>query len=295
MRAEDMATMQSSPPLTAFVLAGGGSLGAVEVGMLQALVEAEIVPDLVVGASVGAINGIHSAAAPDAGGVAALADIWYRIGHGDVFPVSVTRSLRALLGRGTSLVSPKGLRNLLRSHLPCDAIEHTAVPVHVVASDFISGEEVVLSRGPAVEAILASSAIPAIFPPVKWGDTYLVDGGIANNTPVTVAVRLGARRVIVLPTGFSCHADPTPRNAIGVALHSLNLLISRQLVSDLERLQRDVELHVIPPLCPVSRSAHDFLGTDELIELAAKSTRSWLEQGGLGNDGIPGELRPHSH
>ena len=263
--------------------------------MLQALVEAGIAPDLVVGASVGAINGVHFAATPNASGVAALADIWRRIGRGDVFPVSVTRSIRALLEGGTSLVSPKGLRSLLDGHLPCDALEHTTVPVHVVASDFVSGEEIVLSRGSAVEAILASTAIPAIFPPVKFGDTYLVDGGIANNTPVTVAVRLGARRVIVLPTGFSCRGDPIARNAIGVALHSLNLLIARQLVSDLERVDRDIEQHVIPPLCPMSRSADDFSGTDELIERAAKSTRSWLEQGGLGDDGIPGELRPHTH
>lgn len=295
MLAEDMTMTRSSSSTTAFVLAGGGSLGAVEVGMLQALVEAGVTPDLVVGASVGAINGVHFAAAPNASGIAALADIWRQIGQGDIFPVSVIRSIRALLGSGTSLVSPEGLRRLLENHLPCDALENTAIPVHVVASDFISGEEVVLSRGPAVEAILASSAIPAIFPPVRHGDTYLVDGGVANNTPVTVAVRLGARRVIVLPTGFSCHGDPSTKNAIGVALHTLNLLISRQLVSDLERLQRDVELVVIPPLCPMNRPAHDFSGTEALIEFAAKSTRSWLEEGGLEDDGIPGALRPHAH
>lgn len=295
MLAEDMAMTQKSSPVTAFVLAGGGSLGAVEVGMLQALVEAGVTPDFVVGASIGAINGVYFAAMPNASGVAALADIWCQIGQGDIFPVSVIRSIRALMGSGMSLVSPKGLRRLLEDHLPCNALEDTAVPVHVVASDFMSGEEVVLSRGPAVEAILASSAIPAIFPPVRRGDTYLVDGGIANNTPVTVAVRLGARRVIVLPTGFSCHGDPTTKNAIGVGLHALNLLIARQLVSDLERLQRDVELVVIPPLCPMSRSAHDFSGTEKLIESAAKSTQSWLEQGGLDDHGIPGALRLHVH
>lgn len=290
-----MVTKYNSHVTTAFVLAGGGSLGAVEVGMLQALVEADIAPDLVVGASVGAINGVHFAASPNADGVADLADIWRRIGRGNVFPLSVTRSIRALLGGGTSLVSPKELRSLLEENLPCKALEDTAIPVHVVASDFVSGEERVLSRGSAVEAILASSAIPAVFPPVRLGDTYLVDGGIANNTPVTVAVHLGAARVIVLPTGFSCRGEPNPRNAIGVALHSLNLLIARQLVNDLERLRGDLEVHVIPPLCPMGRSAYDFSGTDELIESAAKSTRSWLEQGGLDDDGIPGELRAHSH
>lgn len=286
---------RSSDVLTAFVLAGGGSLGAVEVGMLQALVEAGITPDLVVGSSVGAINGVHFAAAPNVQGVARLAKVWQRIGRGDVFPVSLTRSIRALLGNSNSLVSPIGLRRLLEEHLPCDLLERSAVPVHVVATDFVSGMEVVLSRGSAVEAILASTAIPAVFPPVELGGQHLVDGGVANNTPVTAAARLGARRIIVLPTGFSCHADPVPRNAIGVALHALNLLIARQLVSDVQRLHGQVDLHVVPPLCPLARTAYDFSGTDEMIERAAKSTRSWIERGGLADRAIPGELQPHSH
>ncbi len=159
----------------------------------------------------------------------------------------------------------------------------------------MTGAEVVLSRGSAVEAILASTAIPAVFPPVELGGTLLVDGGIANNTPVSTAVSLGAERVIVLPTGFSCHADPVPQSAIGVALHALNLLISRQLVTDLQRLDGEAELLVVPPLCPLARWPYDFSGTDELIERAAKSTRSWLERGGLEDGTIPGELQPHSH
>lgn len=280
---------------TAFVLAGGGSLGAVEVGMLQALAEAGIAPDLVVGASVGSINGVHFAAAPGTEGVSRLATIWRGIGRGDVFPVSVARTLRVLLGGGRSLVSPKALRRLLEENLPCSALEQTAVPVHVVATDFASGEEVVLSRGSAVDALLASTAIPAVLPPVALAGRPLVDGGIANNTPVTSAVSLGATRIIVLPTGFTCHADPVPRSAIGVALHALNLLIARQLVGDLQRLPAEIELRVVPPLCPLTRSAYDFSGTEELIERAADATRRWLDRGGLEDRSVPGELRPHGH
>ncbi len=263
--------------------------------MLQVLIEAGISPDLVVGASVGAINGVHFAAEPGARGVARLAEIWRQIGLGDVFPVSPTRSIRALLGGGNSLVSPNGLRRLLEEHLPCETLEEAAIPVHVLATDFVTGAEVVLSRGSAVEAILASTAIPAVFPPVELGGTLLVDGGIANNTPVSAAVNLGAGLVIVLPTGLSCHADPVPRSAIGVALHALNLLIARQLVTDVQRLDGEVELHVVPPLCPLARWPYDFADTDELIERAAKSTRSWLERGGLEDGAIPGELQPHFH
>jgi len=264
---------------TAFVLAGGGSLGAVEVGMLRALVEAGVGPDLVVGSSVGALNGVYFAGAPDAAGVARLEDVWRRIRRSDVFPVGASRSVRALLGRAQSLVSPEPLRRLLEAHLPLASLEASAVPVHVVATDFTTGEEVLLSRGSAARALLASAAIPAVFPPVELDGRVLVDGGIASNTPVAAAVRLGARRVIVLPTGFSCHPDPVPREAIGAALHALNLLIARQLVSDLERFAKQVELCVVPPRCPVTRTAYDFSGTDELIDRAAASTRHWLDHG----------------
>ena len=263
--------------------------------MLQVLVDAGISPDLVVGASVGAINGVHFAAQPNAEGVTRLAEIWRRIGRSEVFPVSPTRSIRALLGGGNSLVSPNGLRRLLEEYLPCDVLERTAVPVHVVATDFVTGGEVVLSCGSAVEAVLASVAIPAVFPPVALRGYHLVDGGIANNTPLMAAARLGAERIIVLPTGFSCYSDPLPESAIGVALRALNLLIARQLVADLERLSGKLDLRVIPPLCPLDRSAYDFSGADELIERAAKSTRRWLERGGLEDTTIPDELQPHSH
>lgn len=280
---------------TAFVLAGGGSLGAVEVGMLRALVEAGVGPDLVVGASVGALNGVHFAGAPDADGVRRLEDVWRRIRRSDVFPVGVSRSVRALLGGAQSLVSPAPLRRLLEAHLPLASLEASAVPVHVVATDFTTGEEVLLSRGSAVGALLASTAIPAVFPPVDLDGRVLVDGGIASNTPVAAAVRLGARRVIVLPTGFSCHPDPVPRGPIAAALHALNLLIARQLVSDLERFAKQVDLCIVPPLCPVARTAYDFSGTDELIDRAAASTRHWLDHGGLEEGRIPAELRPHGH
>ncbi|MEX2206461.1 MAG: patatin-like phospholipase family protein [Myxococcota bacterium] len=280
---------------TAFVFAGGGSLGAVEVGMLRALVEIGQRPDLVLGASVGAINGFYFAAAPDARGVERLAQVWLGIRRADVFPVGPARGLLALLGGGRSLVSPHGLRRLLIENLPGSTLESTATPMYVVATDLRSGSEVILSRGSAVEALLASAAIPAVFPSVSIDGRPLVDGGIAANTPVAAAVALGARRVIVLPTGFSCAAGPRSNRALAVALHALNLLIARQLVTDLTRAPADVEIRVVPPLCPMPCSAYDFTHTAELIERAESSTRSWLAAGGLEVPGIPVELEPHVH
>jgi NTE family protein len=281
--------------LSAFVLAGGGSLGAVEVGMLRALVEIGERPDLVVGASVGAINGFHFACAPDADGVDRLQRVWLGIRRADVFPIGAARGMLALLGRGDSLVSPRGLEKLLAENLPRAKLESGAVPMHVVATDLRSGSAVVLSRGSAVDALLASAAIPAVFPSVTIEGRPLVDGGIAANTPIAAAVALGARRLIVLPTGFACLADPRSGSALAVALHALSLLIARQLVSDLALAPVDVEIRVVPPLCPMPRAAHDFAHTAELIERAEASTRAWLSAGGLETPGVPVELEPHIH
>jgi NTE family protein len=120
-----------------------------------------------------------------------------------------------------------------------------------------------------------------------------MDGAVANNTPVVTAVELGARRLIVLPTGFACALKEPPTTALGNALHALNLLVARQLVRDLEQLSGQVEVITVPPLCPIAVSPYDFSRARELIGLAAENTRRWLESGGLTRQRIPGALRPH--
>jgi NTE family protein len=280
---------------TAFVLAGGGSFGAIQVGMLQELVCYGVKPDFVVGSSVGALNGAYFAGDPTAAGVARLESIWRELKRRDVFPVTVRRLLGALF-TSTSLVDPRGLRGLIERHLPYAALENAAIPMHVMATDMLNGASVRLSSGPAAEAILASCAIPAAFPPVRIGESYLIDGAIAANTPVTAAVELGARRIIVLPTGFACSLNAPPATAIGRGLQAINLLVARQLVRDLQHLTAaaQVEVITVPPLCPIAVSPYDFSRADELIGRAADNTRRWLQSGGLTRQRIPRALRPHS-
>jgi NTE family protein len=277
---------------TAFVLAGGGSLGAIQVGMLRELVAHGLKPDLVVGSSVGALNGAYFAGDPTATGVARLEHIWRGLRRQDVFPVNLRR-LVGMLFASTSLVDSGSLRALIERHLPYQALERAAIPMYVIATDVLSGASVQLSSGPAVEAILASCAIPAAFSPVRIGKDYLVDGAIANNTPVVTSVELGASRIIVLPTGFACSLKAPPATALGNALQALNLLIARQLVRDLEELSGRVDVLTVPPLCPIAISPYDFSHAHELIERAAESTRRWLRGGGLTRQHIPGALRPH--
>lgn len=277
---------------TAFVLAGGGSLGAIQVGMLRELIAHGVNPDFVVGSSAGAINGAYLAADPTAAGVAKLEDIWCTLKRQDIFPVTLRR-LAGLLFDRSALVDSYGLRHLIEQHLPYQALEDAAIPIHIAATEVLSGTTVRLSSGPAVEAILASCAIPAAFAPVHVGENYLIDGAVASNTPVITALELGASRLIVLPTGFPCALKVPPATALGTALHALNLLIARQLVRDLEALSGQVEVFTVPPLCPIAVSSYDFSHARELIESAAENTRRWLKSGGLTRQRIPRALRPH--
>lgn len=277
------------------MLAGGGSLGAVQVGMLKALTRLRVVPDFVVGASVGAINGTYFAVEPNEKGVARLERIWLRLHRADVFPFSAANSVLAVFGRRDHLVNPALLRALIESELPCQNLEDARIPCYVVATDVLTGGEVALTSGPAVTALLASAAIPAVFPVVSIDGRHLIDGGVANNTPISTAVDLGATRVVVLPTGMSCALEVPPRGAVALALHALNLLVMRQLSNDIERLADRAELVVLPPLCPLTTTAYDFSHTHELIHRAEAATRLWLKKNGLHSRGTPLELQPHHH
>jgi len=281
--------------ITAFVLAGGGSLGAIEAGMLRALLGHGERADFVVGASAGAINGAYFAADPTQAGVARLEAIWRGLRREHVFPLSFGKIL-SLFWRRDHLVESHGLRRLLEHHLPYRQLEQATIPIHVVATELISGEEVLLSSGPAVDAILASTAIPGVFPTVTIGGRELVDGGVSNNTPISTAVRLGAERIIVLPTGFACALTRPPSGAISRALHSLNLLVARQLIHDIERYAQAVQLHVVPTLCPLETSSYDYSGCAALIERASDSTHKWIEKGGLQRtSSSAGALAEHAH
>lgn len=279
---------------TALILAGGGSFGAIQVGMLRALIAYGLVPDLVIGSSVGAINGAYFACAPHVEGVARLEAIWCGLRRREVFPLA-WRGMLGLLGEHNFAVDPAGLRSVLEQCLPYPTFEQTGIPLHVVATDLLQGVTVRLSTGPLVDAVLASCAIPAVFPPVRIGERYLIDGAIASNTPISVAIELGARRIIVLPTGFACALESPPRNAIASALHAVTLLIAHQLVMEIALYRGQAEIVTVPPLCPLAASPYDFSHAGELIERAAEQTSRWLKRDGLSRQRVPPALVAHSH
>ena len=280
---------------TAFVLAGGGSLGAVQVGMLKALTRQAIVPDLVVGASVGAINGAYFASDPTRSGVQSLERIWNSLSRGQIFPFAPIGNLLGFIGKRDHFIEPTGLQSLLETEFGGHRLEQARIRCHVTATDVLTGSEVVFGSGPTVKALMASAAVPAIFPVVSAGGRYLIDGGVSNNTPISTAVRLGANRIVVLPTGMPCALESPPEAAIAVGLHALNLLVMQQLVGDIERFRSRVDLVIVPPLCPLDVSPHDFSHSTELIRRADAVTRLWLRKGGLDAGGWSPELIVHHH
>lgn len=165
---------------TAFVLSGGASLGAVQVGMLQALEEHGITPDLIVGASVGALNGAFIAGRPGRQALEELANIWRSVRRKDVFPIGPVRGALGYYGFRNSLVRPEALRRLVARYVSFSRLEEARILIHVVATEAMTGLDVVLSRGDAHDAVLASAAIPAVFPPVRVGDRDLIDGGVVE-------------------------------------------------------------------------------------------------------------------
>jgi NTE family protein len=284
-------TAQTSP--VAFVLSGGASLGAIQVGMLRALYERGIKPDLIVATSVGAINGAFIAGRPQTVDTAdELAAIWRQVSRAQVFPLNPLSGLLGFLGSRPHLVPDSGLRRLLAKHVERERLDELPIPLHVVAVDVRSGEELLLSSGPVVDAVMASAAIPAVLPPVEWGDRELMDGGVANNTPISHAIELGAREIYVLPTGHACALEDPPSSALGMALHALSLLTHSRLIADIELHQTQANLMVLPPPCPHSVAPIDFGHAAELIERSAQAARAFLDNDGNERPPLPKRSSP---
>jgi NTE family protein len=264
----------------AFVLSGGGSLGAVQVGMLQALAERRISPDLLVGTSAGALNAVFvSAHGASPAALELLANTWSALRRDDIFPVRAPQVMLALAGARDALCTDHGLEILVRRHVGFARLEDAPIPVHLVATDLLSGEEVLLSEGDAVSAVLASSAIPAVLPPVRRDGRTLVDGGLADNAAISQAIALGADKIYVLPTGYACALPSPPNLPLAVAVQALSLLVQRRLITDVALYADRVDLVVLPPLCPLRISAIDFRHAAELCRRAHASSADWLDSG----------------
>jgi NTE family protein len=233
---------------TAFVLSGGASLGALQVGMLEALYERGITADFLVGTSVGALNAAFVASRPQSSQTAReLGRVWRDLQREDVFPVSLSALVGGVCGRRDHLVPDRELRRLIRKYVEFDDLAEAPIPLHLIAFDLLEAREVRLSEGPAVDAVAASASIPGIFPPVAIGERRLIDGGVVNNTPISHAIELGAERIYVLPTQAP-HDRPArvPTCALDAAIQGLQLLMGCRLEADIARFSAAAEVILLP-------------------------------------------------
>jgi NTE family protein len=230
----------------AFVLGGGGVLGANEVGMLQALAEAGIRPDLVVGTSVGALNGVFVAAHADLGAaVSRLAAVWRDGVAAEAFGGSLFGRVRTLARSGTHLHANEPLRRLLED-LPVQRIEDLALPFQCVAASIERAAAHWFTSGPIVPAVLASAAVPGLLPPVRVGDEHFLDGGLVHSIPIGRALELGARTVYVLHVGRIERPLEVPTRPWEVGLVAFEIARRHRYAEDMAAVPPEVTVHVLP-------------------------------------------------
>ena len=230
----------------AFVLGGGGHMGAAEVGMLRALLEHGVMPDVVVGTSVGALNGVAVAADPTVESVDRLASAWTRLVEDGVFADSVLNRVANLVRTRTALHSNETLRALIEELLPVQTFEELAIPFQCVAACIERAAEQWFSEGPITDAVLASAAVPGILPPVEIGGEHYLDGGIVHSIPIERAIELGATELYVLHVGRIEQPLESPKNIWEVATVAFEIARRHRFVKEIAELPDDVVAHVLP-------------------------------------------------
>jgi NTE family protein len=263
--------------MNAFVLSGGANLGSVQAGMLSGLLESGVQPDFIVGTSIGAANAAYLAADPTLARAKSLGRIWKATRPKDVFPIHPLRAIKSLARKG-ALFSSDPLWRFIESEIGYDRVEDSTIPLRIVATRFSDGAEVVFENGSVKDALLASTALPLIFPPHEIGGELYLDGGLSDQVPLEPAVDGGADRIYVLSVGFPCPPPTNHRSPRSVLMHSIGLLLSQRIRSHSADLftRPGIEIIQIPPVC-TQVALRDFSQTSRLIDEAHEQTLRFLE------------------
>ncbi|MGB7817436.1 MAG: patatin-like phospholipase family protein [Ornithinibacter sp.] len=233
-------------PLTAYVLGGGGVLGSSEVGMVRALAESGVRPDLVLGTSIGALNGAFIAADPGLEGAERLAAVWEAVVREGVFLDNPMRQAARIAKYRTHLLSNAPLRHLISRYLPVSRFEDLEVPFQCVAACIEDAGGRWFSTGDLADPVVASCSVPGLFPPVRIGDQHYLDGGLVHSIPVGRALALGATRIFVLQVGRVEQALTPPTKPWEVATVAFEIARRHRFVHEMESVPDDVEMHVLP-------------------------------------------------
>ncbi len=269
-------------PLTAFVLAGGGSRGAVQVGMLAELTARGIRADRVFGASVGAVNGAAYCADPTPAGCARLEEVWRGLSGDQVFPRSRVFGPWLYFQHRPSVHSNAGLREIVESGAIVERLEDLSVPLEIVVTSLSDGQEHWLSKGSVVDAVLASSAIPAIFPPVTVDGDLMIDGGVVDNVPISRAIAAGANRIYVLLCGPIRYRPLTADRPVEAVLSAFFVAIHARFARELAQVPEGVTVTVFAADDGSVTDYRDFSNAAGLIAAGREEVASVLEgRGGV--------------
>lgn len=252
-------------------------MGALQVGMLRALMERRIRPDLVLGCSVGALNGAVVASNPNLSGVGRLQDVWMDLVAKDLLPTGFVPSTMQLIRKGESIQSSESLRALLEDVLPVDRFDQLALPFQCVATDIDAAAEHWFADGSLVDALLASASIPAVFPAVEIDGTRYLDGAVVDDVPVERAVALGATRIFVLQVGGVDRPRPEPRRPLDMAVLAYWIARRHRLLDDLGRIPDDVEVIVLPHGNPEPVRYNDLSRSALLMDVAYRASADDLD------------------
>lgn len=268
---------------TAFVLGGGGRWGAVEVGMLKALEDKGIRPDLILGTSIGAFNGSVIAAEPGVEGVDRLVRIWKEIAASNLFSGGAYDRVKAVATLQPAMHGSAALRALLEEvHDPDSRIEELVVPFQCVAASIERAAEHWFTEGPLIDALLATSAVPLLFPPIEINQEHFYDGGLVNSVPLRRAVKLGADVVYVIQVGRVEAPLRPPERLYEAALISFEIARRHTFATAMQEIPEDVAVHLLPSGNPVmfddwrQLKWRDTGSTDELMEGAYEASMSYL-------------------
>ncbi len=252
----------------AFVLGGGGIVGVHEVGMLRALAESSITPDVILGTSIGALNGAFFAADPTARGVERLIGLWRQANMGQMSAGVILRRVTTLARSGTHLESLETVRARLAQALPVGRVEDLRIRFQCVAASIERAAEHWFDRGPLADVVLASCAVPGILPPVQIGEEHYIDGGIVNSIPVARAVALGAKSIYVLQVGRLEKPLQPPRRPWEVGLVAFEVARRHRFAYDLHALPAGVRLHLLPTGGSAAPAYNDIYGQVGLRRIA---------------------------
>jgi NTE family protein len=263
----------------AFVLSGGGNLGATQVGMLRALVERGITADLVLGCSVGALNGGAYAVDPTMAGIERIEDVWRSMRSHDLMPSSRIPGALQLIRKGESLHTNHGLlRTIIEFLEDSDTFEELAVPFQCVATDVDLATERWFDHGRLIEPVLASAALPSVYPMVHIDGRRYLDGGVVNNVPLARAVELGARKIYVLHVGLHGRPHAEVKRPLDAALIAYWIARNSRFARDLAALPRTVEAVVLPPGDRPDIRYDDFGQTQELMTQGYERASAYLDE-----------------